>query len=119
MPDEVSTLFGAATDGAVTARRLRHHATSSPGILHSDCSPGRAVTMFCARSDGIAVGSTLGHRRGGEGELVIQCLIGLIREWLIKRAHRRMNRALDQGRTEVACEWWQAIRKLEGWGRNG
>jgi hypothetical protein len=50
---------------------------------------------------------------------VIQCLIGLIREWLIKRAHRRMNRALDQGRTEVACEWWQAIRKLEGWGRNG
>jgi hypothetical protein len=41
----------------------------------------------------------------------------LIREWLIKRERRRMNRALDQGRTGLACECWHAIRKFERWGR--
>lgn len=42
----------------------------------------------------------------------------LIRKWLIRRARRRMHRALDRGHTGLACEWWQAIRRLERWGRN-
>jgi hypothetical protein len=59
-----------------------------------------------------------GQRRGRKGGRVIQRLTDLIREWLIKSQRRRMNRALDQGRTGLACECWQAIRKLERWGRS-
>jgi hypothetical protein len=44
-------------------------------------------------------------------------LADLIRLWRIRREQRRLNRALAKGRTERACELWQAIRELEQRGR--
>jgi hypothetical protein len=49
--------------------------------------------------------------------VVKQRLADLVRRWLIGRERRRMNRALAKGRTEIACECWQAIRELEQRGR--
>jgi hypothetical protein len=78
---------------------------------------GRSTTVGVERSSAAFVGNGAPGMKAASAAGVKRHLADLIRLWRIRRERRRLNRALANGRTERACECWQAIRELEQQGR--